>query len=201
MSLTAPARAASDRDLVGRAARGDERALGDLYDRHAATVQLVAMRIVRERADAEEIVVETFAQAWREAARFDGDRGSVAAWLTMIGRSRALDLVRSRGRRARLADTAAVQMPSDAPAAMGGAMPAPDESAEHAERAERVRAALAELSSPQRVAVELAFFEGLSHSEIAERLDEPLGTVKTRVRLAMGKLRDALRPFHHEVRT
>jgi RNA polymerase sigma-70 factor (ECF subfamily) len=195
-TATAPT---SDRALLERAGRGDERALGTLYDRHAGPLHALAYRITAERADAEEVVLETFCQAWREAARFEAARGSVAAWLTMLCRSRALDLVRARGRRARLADRAAAADPEAAPAMSRGADD-PAGRSERLEQARQVADALAILSAPQRQAIELAYYDGLSHSEIAERLGEPLGTVKTRVRLAMQKLRDALRPYYAEAR-
>lgn len=194
---TAPAD--TDRDLLHRVAAGDERSLGLLYDRHAGAVMGLALRITGEHADAEEVVLETFAQAWREAGRFRPERGSVAAWLTMIGRSRALDLVRARGRRARLAEQASRSDPHEVPG-MGAWRPAADSAAEHAERRARVSEALERLSDDQRQAIELAFFAGLSQSEIASRLATPLGTVKTRVRLGMQKLREALRTsfFEHD---
>jgi RNA polymerase sigma-70 factor (ECF subfamily) len=179
---------------MARAAAADERAMTELYDRYGTLVYTVAYRIVGQRADAEEVVVDAFTQAWREAARFEAERGSVAAWLTMIARSRALDLVRGRGRRERLA--------ADAAAGTGGGSGEPDapagDRAEDDERRWVVRLALEGLSAPQRQAIELAFFEGLSQSEIAERLNEPLGTVKTRVRLGMQKLRESLRPYFFE---
>jgi len=183
----------ADRDLIARAAGGDEAAIAQLYDRYATVLYTVAYRIVGERADADEVVVEAFAQAWREAARFEPGRGSVAAWLTMIARSRALDLVRARARRERITGTAAADTP-DQPPAMGAWQGDPADSLDRTDRRQQVLAALGELSPPQRQAIELAFFEGLSQSEIAERLKEPLGTVKTRVRLGMQKLRDRLRP-------
>jgi RNA polymerase sigma-70 factor (ECF subfamily) len=186
-----------DRDLVARSAGGDERAMAQLYDRYGAVLYAVAYRIVGQRADAEEVVIEAFSQAWRDAARFEPGRGSVAGWLTMIGRSRALDLVRARNRRERVATNAAADEP-DAPPAMGGWQSDPSERYDQAERRRQVQEALKVLSPPQREAIELAFFQGLSQSEIAERLQEPLGTVKTRVRLAMQKLRDALRPLFME---
>ena len=157
----------------------------------------VAYRIVGQRADAEEVVIEAFAQVWREAPRFDPSRGSVAGWLTMIARSRALDLVRARARRERITASAAADRP--------GVSPGMSELATRCRRrarrfgaAHRIREALETLSPPQRQAIELAYFEGLSQSEIAERLQEPLGTIKTRVRLGMQKLRESLRSFHFE---
>lgn len=186
-----------DGELVRRMAGGDESAVGLLYDRYGSVLYAIAYRIVGERADAEEVVTEAFAQAWREATRFESGRGSVTAWLTMIARSRALDVVRARSRRDRIMETAAREEANDAPA-MGTWRSDPGESLERAERSRRVEAALQELSPPQRQAIELAYYEGLSQSEIAERLQEPLGTVKTRVRLGMQKLRDVLRPYYAE---
>jgi len=187
----------TDSDLVATAARGDEHGLGQLYDRYGAVLYAVAYRIVGQRADAEEVVLEAFAQAWREAPRFEAGRGSVAGWLTMIARSRALDLVRARSRRERITATAAADRP-EAPPAMSAFRADPVGAVEHDERRRQVRQALDTLSPPQRQAIELAYFEGLSQTEIAERLQEPLGTVKTRVRLGMQKLRECLRPFYFE---
>ncbi len=187
----------SDHDLLRRASQGDEAALGTLYDRYGSVMYGLAYRIAGERSDAEEIVLDTFAQVWRDAGRFQESRGSVIAWLTMICRSRALDLVRARARRSRLVTAAHVEEPGRSPA-MGIAHDPRAGDPVRLEQAARVREAVGELSQPQRQAVELAFYEGLTHSEIAERLGEPLGTVKTRVRLAMQKLRDALGPYYSE---
>lgn len=188
---------ASDAELLARAARGDERAVGMVYDRYGQVMYAVAYRIVRQPGDAEEVVADAFAQAWRDAGRFEAGRGSVAAWLTVITRSRALDLVRARSRRERITDTAQRSDP-EATLGMGTPGASPDAAVETKERERRVAEALADLSPPQRAAIELAFFEGLSHSEIAERLNEPLGTVKTRVRLGMQKLRESLKPYFYE---
>lgn len=192
--------ASADRRLLHQAAAGDERALGVLYDRYAPALYGVAYRIAGERADAEEIVLECFSQVWRDAGKFQADKGSVIAWLTIICRSRSIDLIRARGRRTKLATTAVAADPDQTPG-MGRSEQHPDSAVTQDERAVRVAAALESLSPPQREAIQLAYFEGLSHSEIAERLDEPLGTIKTRTRLAMQKLRDALRPYYFEAAT
>ncbi|MEP6572044.1 MAG: sigma-70 family RNA polymerase sigma factor [Gemmatimonadota bacterium] len=187
--------AVTDGDLIRRAAARDESAIGTLYDRYGQVVYAVAFRVVGQRADAEEIVMEAFAQVWRDAERFEVGRGSCVAWLTMIARSRALDFVRSQQRRTRIT-TAAGQDDPDSGPAMSNWRSSPSDAVEQSERKQKVEAALGNLSEPQRRAIELAYFEGLSQSEIAERLQEPLGTVKTRVRLGMQKLRDALRPYY-----
>jgi RNA polymerase sigma-70 factor, ECF subfamily len=190
-----PLAAESDQILLERVARGDEAALERLYDTYSGALYAVAFRISGERSDAEEIVLDTFAQAWRDAPRFQSSRGSAIAWLTMICRSRALDLIRARGRRAKVVDKASAAEP-DTPPGMGTSEPRTDRSVERMERRKVVADALMALSPVQREAVQLAYYEGLSHSEIAERLGEPLGTVKTRVRLAMQRLRDTLRPYY-----
>lgn len=189
--------APADSDLIARAAAGDERAIASLYDRFGGVLYAVAYRIVGQRADAEEVVIEAFAQVWREAPRFEPSRGSVAGWLAMIARSRALDMVRARSRRERITATAAADRPGDSPG-MSDWRPDAVRALDDAERRSRVRQALDTLSPPQRQAIELAYFEGLSQSEIAERLHEPLGTIKTRVRLGMQKLRESLRTFYLE---
>lgn len=180
----------SDADLIAAMARGDERAAAVIYDRHAASMFGVALRIVGESADAEEVVLDAFSQAWREASRYDGSRGSVLGWLTTITRTRSLDLVRARGRRVKATETAGVSL--DEPAAMGTGFDAPDVLVDDRERSQAIYGALTQLPAPQRHAIELAFFEGLTHHEVAARLQEPLGTVKTRIRLGMLKLRDTL---------
>jgi RNA polymerase sigma-70 factor (ECF subfamily) len=189
-AVTEPAHTtADDTQLVTAMARGDERAAARLYDRHAAMVYGLALRITGERADAEDVVVEAFAQAWRDAARFDGVRGSVTGWLVTITRSRALDQMRARRRRQGTADQALQQ---DTPVAMGEGFRDAARLVEDTECAAAVAQALGELPPAQRTVIELAFFEGLTHPEVAARLREPLGTVKTRIRLGLLKLRDRL---------
>lgn len=186
-----------DGALVAAMARADERAAGVLYDRHGGIMYGLALRMVADPADAEEVVLDAFAQAWKEADRYDTSRGSVLGWLTTIVRTRALDTIRSRGRRTKLVDRASQQLSE--PAAMGEPVPPTDQAVEQQEIAQAVGAALQELPDVQRRAIELAFYEGLTHQEVAERLREPLGTIKTRIRSGMLKLRDmldALAPEH-----
>ena len=179
-----------DRELVRRMAAGDERALGALYDRWHPLIHSVALQVTGSRDDAEEVVEDTFWQAWRQAARYEASRGSISTWLTMIARSRALDRVRAR-RRSR--EDAVEVLPEVAPDhADGPAAPTPLQSAEHDEVRRIVAEAVAKLPPEQRQAVEMAYFGGLSQSEIAEATGQPLGTVKTRARLALQKLREAL---------
>jgi RNA polymerase sigma-70 factor (ECF subfamily) len=183
-----------DSQLVGRMAVGEDAALGDLYDRYGKMVYALALAIVREPADAEEVVVDAFGQAWRQAGSFDATRGSVGAWLATIARSRALDTLRARGRRVRAHERAAL-LSDEGLAAPITAAGDPARGVERTEARRLVSQALAALPGPQRTAIELAYFEGLSQSEIAERLAEPLGTVKTRIRSGMEKLRGLLGPL------
>lgn len=165
--------------------RGEESALAELYDRYGGAVYHLALRVTRDPAAAEEISVDSFLQIWRQATRFDAQQGTLLGWLFTIARTRAIDRVRAAG--------AAKRTQVDDPTPTTSA-PQPDEMAELAERRRLVRQAMAGLSAPQRAAVELAYYEGLSHSEIATRLGEPLGTVKTRIRQAMLVLRKSLAP-------
>ena len=187
----------SDRDLVARMARGDEQALAALYDRFGNLAYSLAFHILGNAADAEEIVTDAFVQAWSSAASFDPARASVPAWLSVITRTRALDRLRSSKRRSHLLEQAAQTTPemegSALPIASVG--PSPDQHAEQSDLRARVNQTLATLPENQRKVLELAFFAGLSHSEIAAALNEPLGTVKTRVRAALTKLRASLTSY------
>jgi RNA polymerase sigma-70 factor (ECF subfamily) len=186
---------ATDAELVARLATGEERALGELYDRHSAVAYGLARAIVRDAADAEEVVADCFAQMWRTAATFDRSRGSVAAWVTTIVRTRALDLLRAQKRRARVLDDAVTMGDDEGIAGTPAPGDTPDRDVERSEARELVRRSLAELPAPQRRVLELAYFGGMSQSEIADFLSEPLGTVKTRMRAGLEKLRGALRPL------
>jgi RNA polymerase sigma-70 factor (ECF subfamily) len=162
-------------------------AAGELYDRYASQVFGLARRILRNDSDAEEVVQDVFAQAWRTARTYESRRGSVAGWLLTMTRTRAID--RLRARRAR-PDTSA-DPPIDS---LPSATLMPSELVLSDEQARRIRETLATLPDVQREAVELAYYDGLTQSEIAAQLAEPLGTVKTRIRTALITLRARLRP-------
>jgi RNA polymerase sigma-70 factor (ECF subfamily) len=174
------------RTLIERAARGEQEALARLYDQTSRLVYGVALRILGRPEDAEEVTLDVYSQVWRSAKDYSSQRGTPLAWLIMIARSRALDRVRSRdnrqSRETGLDEVAEVKADS--------------ESAEQAtwmgQVRARVRRAMGLLPPEQRSAIELAFFGGLSHAELAVRLGEPLGTVKTRIRLGMMRIRQAL---------
>jgi RNA polymerase sigma-70 factor (ECF subfamily) len=180
-----------DRDLLRRITERDERALGLLFEHYAPLVHAIVSRMTGERADAEEVALDAFVQAWREAHCFDQSRGAARVWLVMMARSRALDWLRSRSARDRGTAAAARDFHEHAPA-MGSRTPLPDHDLEHEERRQAVQGALAALPEPQRVSIEMAYYGGLSQSEIAARLGQPLGTIKTRMRLGMMKLREVL---------
>lgn len=184
---TAPGR---DEDLVRRTAAGDTDAFAALFDRHSPRVLGFLIELLRSRGEAEEVLQEAFLQVWRRAGRYDPDRGSVPGWLLLVARSRALDRIRSR--RSRVRREQAVHEGGGAPAHGTGELPVGTRRLEAEERSRQVFFALGELPDEQRRAVELAFFEGLSHSQIARRLEAPLGTVKSRILLGMKKLRQTL---------
>ena len=176
----------ADQASLARIARGDQAAFAELYDRHARLVYSLALRILQDRADAEDIVQEVFAQVWAHAARYDASRGAVAAWVLTMTRSRAIDRLRSkRARREAATEADSVEKVMDLSAAQ-------DLELLSAEQVTRLQRALQELPDAQRTALELAYYEGLTHVEVAEKLGEPLGTVKTRIRQAVINLREAL---------
>jgi RNA polymerase sigma-70 factor (ECF subfamily) len=173
----------TDIELVAEMAAGGQGALRALNQRYGYAIAVVAERILANKADAEEVAADVLWQAWRDASRFDRSRGSVGAWLMMIARSRAIDRLRSRKARER---------PDEDVEALGHADD-PSGEIHGAERKRKVAAVLAELKDGEREVLELAYFSDLSQSEIAQRTGLPLGTVKSRMRAAMIKLRDALR--------
>ena len=179
--------ASQDRQTIERMRRRDSAALADLYDRYARSVYSLACRILTDRTEAEDVVQEVFSQAWRQADAYDAKRAPVAGWLLMMTRTRAIDRLRARSGRVQMVQ--ALPTLPDPPDQHEG----PEALAIGEQEAARVRAALDTLTESQRSAIELAYYEGLSQSDIAARLREPLGTVKTRIRTGLLKLRSALR--------
>lgn len=166
-------------------ARGDQAAFADLYDSTAPRVYGLVLRVLRDRSQAEEVTQEVFLQVWRTASSFDPDRGSAISWLLTLAHRRAVDRVRSvvaQSARDDAYESQRTTPPFDVTA----------EAVEERMEATRVRDALGELTPAQRAAIELAYFEGLTHREVAERLDVPLGTAKTRIRDGLGKMRDTM---------
>lgn len=176
-----------DGALVTRIAAGDASALAEMYDAYGGVVYTLALRVMREAADAEDVVQEVFAQAWRQAGRYDRSRATVAGWLLMMARARALDALRKRRARPDVANPA--ELPQ-----LAAAADSQEALIISNEDVARVRTALGALDDSVRVPIELAYYEGLSQSEIATRLDQPLGTVKTRMRGGLARLRAALWP-------
>jgi RNA polymerase sigma-70 factor (ECF subfamily) len=173
--------------LITRIAAGDRDAFSRFYDLLAPTAFGLIRRVLRDPEAAAEVLQEVFWQVWREAPRYDPKRGSPEAWLVMRAKTRAIDRLRSIRRRDRT-----FVAPVDESVAQRNDGPA-ENPAVVAEDRGLVQMALAQLPEPQRRVIELAFFEGLTQSEIATRLGEPLGTVKTRARLGLERLRGALR--------
>jgi RNA polymerase sigma-70 factor (ECF subfamily) len=176
-----------DGALMDRIARREVGALRELYDRHARRAMAIAMRILRDKSAAEDVVQETFLDVWRRVAQFDVQRGDAAAWVITIARSRAIDRLRASGKAARVIEAASEML-------IPASEPLPSEGTERRRDQVRIAAALGELPAEQRQTIELAYFDGLSQSEIAIRTGNPLGTVKARVKLAMTKLTRLLTP-------
>lgn len=183
-------RADDDGALVRAIAAGSSEALADLYDRYAALVFGLARRVTGRVEDAEEVVQDVFAQVWRQAARYESGRATVAGWLVVLARTRAID--RGRSRLARPDQVSGVDPDSGPP--LTASDPTPEAVAVSVDEARSVRQALVGLPENQRALVELAYYDGLTHMEIAARTGVALGTVKTRIRSAMATLRAALGP-------
>ena len=174
--------------LIKRVASGDQSAIATLYDTTSRLTFGLILRILGDRETAEEVLLDVYTQVWRQAATYDHQRGTPLAWLMTIARTRALDRLRSGWQDRQRKEP--LETASEARATAAD----PEEMTVAAERQRLVRLALQTLSPEQREVIELAYYSGLSHSEIAARLDQPLGTVKTRTRLGLIKLREALKP-------
>lgn len=173
--------------LLERIAQLDQTALSELYDRYARVLYAVAFKILGSAEEAEEVVLDVFSQVWRTAARYNSTRGRVDTWLFMLTRSRALDRLRALQRLTR-----AVTVSVDNAMMESLSLCNPEEDLLISERRVQVLAALAQLPQEQKQVLELAYYKGMTHVEIAAHTGKSLGTVKTRIRLGLSKLRDAL---------
>jgi len=178
---------AEDVALIRRMCDADETALGALYDRWVRSLYSLVFHLLKDADEAEDVVEETFWQAWRKASSYEPSRGAVSTWLLTIGRRRALDRLRARVRRREESMTQIGGL-----ADVASPLPDPFQVTEGSERRSHVLAAFRGLPDEQREVLELGYFQGLSQTESAQRTGQPLGTVKTRMRLAMQKLREPL---------
>lgn len=176
-----------DATLVHRFLQRDVSAFEELYDRHSRIVYALVLRILQQASTAEEVVQDIFLQLWRNAAQYDGSRGPFVPWLLTLARNRALDQLRLKSERQRRCEDQTEELPPVT------TVPDFEGSLDEKRRARRVRELMASLNPQQKRAIELAYFEGLSHSEIANALKEPLGTVKSWIRNGLLRLRDGLR--------
>jgi RNA polymerase sigma-70 factor (ECF subfamily) len=180
--------ALDDQTLIRLVARAHADALGELYERYSRLVFSLAWNLVGDQATAEEITLDVFTRIWEKAETYRPEQAKVSTWLTSIARYRSIDMLRRRGSRPEQHSVGFAELAPDIAFSADG----PEEAAELAMQQQRVRAAIAALPSDQKQVLALAYFKGYSHREIAEALNQPLGTVKTRIRLAMQKLRDLL---------
>jgi RNA polymerase sigma-70 factor (ECF subfamily) len=178
-----------DATVIRRIADGDRSAFESLYDAFSGPLFSLALRILSQPEDAEDLLQEVFAKLWKDAANYDSSRGVPLAWAFTVTRNKAIDRIRSRERRTRLRDNAELAAQTDPPPKPA----APDSAAAVSEESAAVRGAIGNLSGELRQAIELAYFRGLSQSEIASELDQPITTVKSRIRRAMVELRQSLK--------
>ena len=175
----------TDSELLRRIAKGDVSAVGELYDRYSPTMFPIALRIVRDRAEAEDVLHDAFVAVNERASQYTAERGSVIAWLVTLVRNLSIDRTRRRDRRGTLARDV---LPYESPVEVRD----PERLTSDASEREKIRRALASLPEAQRITLEVAFFEGLSYPEIATRESVPLGTIKSRAARALASLREAL---------
>jgi RNA polymerase sigma-70 factor, ECF subfamily len=182
---------AMDRDveLLRRIAAGDRLSFAEFYDRHATLMFSIACKILHDAGEAEDVLQETFLQIWQKAGSFDPQLGKAVSWVAILVRNKAIDRIRALQRRSRLAEAAGVEQ------AVQEAGDTANEAIHGREKATLIQSAIGALPAEQRQAIEMAFFSGLTQNEISEKLREPLGTIKARIRRGLLKLRDQLEAF------
>ena len=181
---------ANEIDLLQKIAQGDKRAFAEFYDHFSGVLFAAALRILNNREAAEDVIQDVFIQIWEKAPLYDATRGKPLTWAMTLTRNKSIDRLRSLQRRARLHDDAGKEAQTAEQFDSHSAI----DDVETTERGAIVRAAFEKLNKEQRQALEMAFFGSLTHTEIAERLGEPVGTIKARIRRGMMKLRDVLEP-------
>jgi RNA polymerase sigma-70 factor (ECF subfamily) len=180
LSTAAHNQVLNDGALIAAVRSGNQEAMAQLYDRYSAVVYSVALRVLGETGAAEDVLQEIFMQLWRTPGAFDASRGNLAPWLAVITRNRAVDTLRKRRPQTEITETVVSVEPDLASQTDRGRV------------TEKVRSVLKDMPAPQRQALEMAYFEGYSHSEISEKTGEPLGTIKTRIRTGLMLLRKAV---------
>jgi RNA polymerase sigma-70 factor, ECF subfamily len=183
-----------DPTLLARVVKGDQQAFSQLYDHSSTLLFTLAVRMLGSREEAAELLQDVYLEVWRKVSRYDVGRGTPVAWLITLTKSRAIDRLRARTSRGYRATDSLESEPATQVPAPG---PSPLETQADQELRSAVGAAVAGLPQSQQQAIELAYYEGLSHTEIAARLNQPLGTVKTRIKLGMSKLRETLQQWGH----
>ena len=182
MSRPAPDAVVSDALLISAICSGDQPAMAQLYDRYSGVVYSVALRVLGDTAAAEDILQDVFMQLWRNPNLFDANRGSLPGWMAVIARNRSIDALRKRRPEDEISDVVVSVEPDLV------------QGIEWSRALDKIRGTLGTMPPAQRSALEMSFFEGLTHSEIAEKTGEPLGTIKTRIRAGLVALRQALNP-------
>jgi RNA polymerase sigma-70 factor (ECF subfamily) len=179
LAITKPQPSVSDTEIIARIYSGDEGAMTLLYDRYSHVVYAIALRVLSDNSAAEDILQDVFMQLWRNPQAFNASRGSLAAWLAVIARNRAIDQLRKKRPEVEPAETVISMDPSL------------ESTVERNQAIKKVRSVLADMPAEQRAALEMAFFEGLTHVQIAGKTGQPLGTVKTRIRSGLLAVRKA----------
>jgi RNA polymerase sigma-70 factor, ECF subfamily len=185
-----PSQEQTDREMLALVAREDQQAFSRLYDRLSGPLYSVALRMLGDAAEAQDALQDVFLQLWRRAGSYDVDQSSVFSWAILMTRSRVIDRLRARGRRLRVVSSSTDDDASKVAMAHASTIESAADTADRNEEAVRVRSSLSKLPAEQREAIEMAFFNDLTHHEIAAALGQPLGTIKARIRRGLLKLRE-----------